>query len=149
MAGPDAHNATRSVQERDDLSSDSLRLNSVAGGPSPRSRAILYFQQMLHLRRQRDKRFGQEFTTDRGWDLLLMLVIARLEDRTTSAAEIFDKENAHRVTIEELDRQIRFGNVILMEAGDDLGRSQIVLSDEAARHMIDLFRIDTAPGGLR
>ncbi len=101
------------------------------------------------MRRQRDKRFGHEFTTDRGWDLLLMLVIARLEDRTTKGADVFDAENAHRISIDELDRQIRFGNVILIEAGDNLERSEIVLSDETARHMIDLFRIDATPGGPR
>lgn len=129
------------------MSSDTLRLNPVPDGPSPRSRAIRYYQQLLHMRRQRDKRFGNEFSTDRGWDLLMLLVIARLEERTTSVATVIDEENAHRVTIEELDRQIRLGNVILMEAGDDLGRSRILLSDEAARHMIDLFRIATAPGG--
>lgn len=96
------------------------------------------------MRRQRDKRFGQAFTTDRGWDLLLLLMIARLEDRMINAGEIFAEDNAHGVSIEELDRQIGFGNVILMDAGDDLERSQIVLSDETARHLIDLFRIDTA-----
>ncbi len=147
MSGPYAQNAPGSVQDPGYISSDTIRLAPAPDGPSPRSRAIRYFQQLLHMRRQRDKRFGHEFTTDRGWDLLLMLVIARLEDRMTKAADVFDEESAHRISIEELDRQIGFGNVILMDAGDDLERSQIVLSDEAARHMIDLFRIDTTPGG--
>lgn len=131
------------------MSSDTLQPAPAPDRASPRSRAIRYFQQVLFIRRQRDKRFGQEFTTDRGWDLLLMLMIARLEDRMTSVADVFTEKNAHRVSIEELDRQIRFGNVFLIETGDDLERSQIVLSDEAARHMIDLFRIDTAPGRPR
>ena len=129
------------------MSSDTLQPAPPPDVTGPRSRAIRYFQQVLHMRRQRDKRFGQEFTTDRGWDLLLLLVIARLENRTTKGADVFDEENAHRISIEELDRQIGLGNVILMDAGDDLERSQIILSDEAARHMIDLFRIDTTPGG--
>lgn len=157
MFGPDAPKAAGSVQEPHDLLSDTQRESLVSGpvsGPasgvtSPRSRAIQYFHQLLHMRRQRDKRFGQDFTTDRGWDLLLLLMIARLEDRTTIVADVSKRANPHRVSIEELDRQIRLGNVILMDVGDDLDRSLILLADEAARHMIDLFRIDTAPGGAR
>ncbi len=149
MSGPDAQNAPGSVQDPGYISSDTIRLAPAPDGLSPRSRAIRYFQQLLHMRRQREKRFGHEFTTDRGWDLLLMLMIARLEDRMTKGADVFHAENAHRISVDELDRQIRFGTVILIEAGDNLERSQIVLSDETARHMIDLFRIDTTPGGPR
>lgn len=116
------------------------------GTQSPRSKMIHYFQQVLFMRRQRDKRFGQNFTTDRGWDLLLLLMMARLEERTMNAGDIFSEQNAHGITLEELERQIGFGNVILIEAGEGLARSQIVLSDEAARHLIDLFRIDVAAG---
>ncbi len=126
------------------MSPDIHHSSPVPDGTSPRPRAIQYFHRVLHMRRQRDKRFGQAFTTDRGWDLLLLLVIARLEGRIMNAGNIFTEENVHRVTIEELDRQIGLGNVILMDADEDLERSQIVLSDEAARHLIDLFRIDTA-----
>lgn len=99
---------------------------------------------MLDMRRQRDKRFGRAFTVDHGWDLLLLLMIARMERRTTFGREIFREESAHGVTAEELDRQIELGNVVLIDIGGNLERSQIVLSDEAARHLIDLYRLATA-----
>ncbi len=144
MPGLNAHQAPGSTQELRDMSSDARQPAHESDGVSPRKRAIHYFRQVLHMRRQRDKRFGQAFTIDRGWDLLLFLMIARLEERTTNAGDIFGEDSAHGISIEELDRQIGFGNVILMDAGDDLERSQVVLSDESARHLIDLFRIDTA-----
>lgn len=145
MPGLDAPHAPGSTQELHGVSSDARKPAPPSDVVSPRTRAIHYHRQVLHMRRQRDKRFGQAFTIDRGWDLLLLLMIARLEERTTNAGDIFGEDSAHGISIEELDRQIRFGNVILMDAGDDLELSQVVLSDEAARHLIDLFRIDTAP----
>lgn len=145
MPGLDAPHAPGSTQEPHGVSFDARKPAPASDVVSPRTRAIHYHRQVLHMRRQRDKRFGQAFTIDRGWDLLLLLMIARLEERTTNAGDIFGEDSAHGISIEELDRQIRFGNVILMDAGDDLERSQVVLSDEAARHLIDLFRIDTAP----
>lgn len=138
MSGPDAFRSPGSARAPGEtLSEPSARVN-------PRDRANLYFRHKLAMRRQRDKRFGQAFTADRGWDLLLLLMIARLEDRTTNAGEIFAEDSAHGVTLEELDRQIGLGNVLLMDAGNDLEHSPVVLSDEAARHLIDLYRIDTA-----
>ena len=118
--------------------------NAPTGEQSPRAKANRYFRQVLFMRRQRDKRFSQDFSTDRGWDLLLLLMIARLEERLMKAGELFDEKNPHGVTLEELDRQLGFGNVVMMDAGEDLEGSQIALSDEAARHLIDLFRIDAA-----
>lgn len=111
---------------------------------SPRAKAARYFRQLLFMRRQRDKRFSQDFTRDRGWDLLLLLMIERLEERTMMAGELFDHKCPHGVSLEELDRQIGFGNVIMLDDGADLEGSQIALSDEAARHLIDLFRIDAS-----
>ncbi|MXP43425.1 hypothetical protein [Allopontixanthobacter sediminis] len=138
MSGPDALTSARSAGERGEMTPDS------PGEATPRAAAVHYFRRTLAMRRHRDKRFGKAFTTDRGWDLLLLLMIARLESRTTNAGEIFEDESAHGVTIEELDRQIGLGNVVLMDAGNDLERSKVVLTDEAARHLIDLYRIDTA-----
>lgn len=138
MSGPDALRFPGYVNEQGaTLSEPSACLN-------PRDRASLYLRHRLNMRRQRDKRFGQVFTTDRGWDLLLLLMLARLEGRTTSAGEIFADGNVHGVTIEELERQIGLGNVVLMDSGADLERSPVVLSDEAARHLVDLYRIDAA-----
>lgn len=145
MPGLDAPHAPGSTQELHGVSSHARKPAPSSDIVSPRTRAIHYHRQVLHMRRQRDKRFGQAFTIDRGWDLLLLLMIARLEERTTNAGDIFGEDSAHGISIEELDRQISFGNVILMDACDDLELSQVVLSDEAARHLIDLFRIDTAP----
>lgn len=138
MSGPDASTSPGAAGENGASASDS------PANHQPRSKAARYFCRTLAMRRHRDKRFGQAFTTDRGWDLLLLLMIARLEDRTTNASEIFAEDNAHGVTIEELDRQIGLGNVVLMDAGHDLEHSPVVLSDEAARHLIDLYRIDAA-----
>ncbi|MDZ4306974.1 hypothetical protein [Allopontixanthobacter sp.] len=147
MSGQDALATPGTPWERDARASDPLDdppLDDPCLSLSPRIRVAQYFQRTLAMRRHRDKRFGQAFTTDRGWDLLLLLMIARLEDRVAHAGEIFGKESPHGVTIEELDRQIGLGNIILIDAGNDLGRSQVVLSDEAARHLIDLYRIDSA-----
>ena len=145
MSGLDVSPTRGSVTGQRDVSANGAPSESSGAATSaPRAKAIKYFRQALFMRRQRDKRFGQDFSTDRGWDLLLLLMIARLEERTMNAGILFRDESVHVVSLEELDRQIGFGNVILMDAGDDLERSQIVLSDEAARHLIDLFRIDSA-----
>lgn len=111
------------------------------GAGTPRKKAIRYYHHLLFMRRQREKRFGTVFSQDRGWDLLLLLMIARLEARPITASEIFAVDEVHDVSVADLERQIGFGNVILIEGGEGLENCQIVLSDEVARHMVDLFRI--------
>lgn len=145
MSGVNVQTSSEAVGVPSSSPSDRGRLeNGASSAASPRQKAIRYFRCALVMRRERDKRFGAVFSQDRGWELLLLLMIARLEDRRITAREVFDADEIHGVTMEDLDRQIASRAVILIEGGDVLDDCQIALSDEAARHMVDLFRIASA-----
>lgn len=110
---------------------------SVATLPDPRA----FFSQLLALRRARDTFFDGVLFGEPAWDIMLALMIARIDKREMRISELVG-------LTQTTDSLARMHVQALMNAqliqryddGDDEGDYHISLSDEAARRMAELYR---------
>ena len=100
-----------------------------------------YFASLLELRRTRERYFGAELFGEPAWDIMLELMIARIDDREIRSSQLqslkdLNESDANRCLEALLEARLVEG----FDNADDLNDSSLVLSSEAARRMAELYR---------
>lgn len=108
--------------------------------------AVETARRMYHLRRRRDASFGPELFSDPAWDILLVLFIARAEDRPMSISHACHAAAAPRSTALRWIRQLEQEGLLIRQ-GDraDGRRAYLRMSSRAAKKMRNLLR-EACPG---
>ena len=103
--------------------------------------AVEAARRMYRLRRRRDASFGPELFSDPAWDILLVLFIARREDRPMSVSHACHAAAAPRSTALRWIRQLEQEGLIIRQGDRSDGRrAYLRLSSRAAKKMRSLLR---------
>jgi DNA-binding MarR family transcriptional regulator len=113
--------------------------------PGPLTEAAEFFRKLLRLSIARNQHFGQVLPADAEWDVLVMLMLARLEQRDVSRDEAMQLWGA---SLQDGQQAVqRLEEMGLVEAYPDLSnpsRIQLTLSGETARRMVEVYRAQKA-----
>ena len=100
-----------------------------------------FFTSLLELRRMRERHFGTELFGEPAWDVMLQLMIARIDGTEFKLSELTGNSAsppiASRQYVEEL---IQARLVDRFENADNEPDFYLSLSSEAARRMAELYR---------
>jgi len=103
-----------------------------------------YFASLLDLRRLREHYFGNELFGEPAWDIMLELMLSRIDAREVLANELKSHSTAPNVvTRHYLEALVE---AKLVEMFDNAANSEdpyVSLSSEAARRMAELYRART------
>jgi hypothetical protein len=103
-----------------------------------------YFTSLLELRRTRERYFGSELFGEPAWDIMLELMLARVEDREVLASELQSHASTPAiVTRHYLEALVDARLVDTFENAANVDDPCICLSSEAARRMAELYRART------
>ena len=116
--------------------------------PAGEEEAVEAARRIYRLRRRRDASFGPELFSDPAWDILLVLFIARREDRPLSISHTCHAAAAPRSTALRWIRQLEQEGLIIRQ-GDraDGRRAYLRLSSRAAKKMRSLLK-EACPGSI-
>lgn len=105
--------------------------------PDPRT----FFSQLLALRRARDTFFDGALFGEPAWDIMLALMIARIDKREMRLSELAALTHSTESVARDHVRALKDAQLIeRYDDGDDDGDYCISLSAEAARRMAELYR---------
>ena len=140
-------NLTRLAEE---LAEAARRFDAAADNdsdPQPALEAMTprqYFSSLLELRRTRERYFGSELFGEPAWDIMLELMLARVEDREVLSSQLQSHANAPAiVTRHYLEALVDAKLVDTFENASNTEDPCICLSSEAARRMAELYRART------
>jgi hypothetical protein len=103
-----------------------------------------YFTSLLELRRTRERYFGSELFGEPAWDIMLELMLARIEDREILSSQLKSHAGSPAiVTRHYLEALVEAKLVDKFENAANVDDPCIVLSSEAARRMAELYRART------
>ena len=103
-----------------------------------------YFASLLDLRRTRERYFGNELFGEPAWDIMLELMIARIDDREILSSELRSHGNSPNVvTRHYLEALVEAKLVDMFDNAANVDDPSIALSSEAARRMAELYRART------
>lgn len=129
-----------------DVSNDNLAPAPSDGStqaPSPTAPRD-YFETLLIQRRERERCLGSELFSEPAWDIMLELMIARIDGREMRISELGGgHENHGKISSSYVDALVE---AMLIERFDCLEGSAdcfLSLSSEAARRMAELYRART------
>ena len=100
-----------------------------------------YFEALLRQRRARDRYFGTTLFGEPAWDIMLELMIARIDGRELKISELGAASYAPGIATRQYVDAL--GEAKLVETYQDvdhLGDCYLALSSEAARRMAELYR---------
>lgn len=110
---------------------------SPAGPASPRE----YFASQLELQRMRERSFGSELFAAPAWDIMLELMLARIDGCDIRVSEVKSLGDTHDTeTRRSLEALIDAKLVETHANAANIGDPFLSLSDEAARRMAELYR---------
>ena len=132
-----ADDLAEAAQMFDQAAPDKSREKPALDTMGPRA----FFASLLDLRRNREKHFGIELFGEPAWDIMLQLMIARIDDKELRLSELIGNPAsppaATRHYVEEL---IQARLVDRFENAADERDFYLSLSSEAARRMAELYR---------
>jgi hypothetical protein len=103
-----------------------------------------FFAALLELRRASDRRFRTESLVQPAWDILLHLMIARIETREMTLDELAGRfPSPAQATWRRLEQLIAAGLVEVFENPEKLEDFQLSLSGDAALRLAELYRART------
>lgn len=112
-------------------------LDQAPAHPDPRT----FFSQLLTLRRTRDTFFNDDLFGEPAWDIMLALMIARIDKREMRISELAEVTHSPgSVTLEHVKALARAHLIERYDDGDDTDDFHISLSSEAARRLAELYR---------
>lgn len=103
-----------------------------------------YFSSLLDLRRLRERYFGSELFGEPAWDILLELMLARIDERELRASELTTHGNSPSVVARHYIEVMEQAK--LVETLINTGNTEdpyLALSSEAALRMAELYRSRT------
>jgi hypothetical protein len=121
---------------------DEASSGEVTGGPvledmTPHE----YFSSLLELRRTRERYFGSELFGEPAWDVMLELMLARIDARDVKASELRAFEGTPGAAARHyLEALLEARLVESFDNAENLTDSFLSLSSEAARRMAELYR---------
>jgi len=127
----------------DELATAAREIQESAGNdnPAPQAEPRDYFQSLLQVRRTRDQYFGGAPFSEPAWDIMLELMLARIDGREMRVSELAASAafpagvmNGHLDALEQARLIDRFDNT------ENQNDHFIALSSEAARRMAELYR---------
>lgn len=111
------------------------------GEPSHPAAPRLYFEALLAQRRKRKLAFANDRLNHPAWDIMLRLMIARIDGRDMRVSEVLaNHDSGHTMAREDIDSLLK---AMLIERYDCTSGSAdclLALSSEAARRMAELYR---------
>jgi hypothetical protein len=140
-------NLTKLAEE---LAEAARKFDAAAGEPDSAQPSIEamspreYFVSLLDLRRMRERYFGSELFGEPAWDIMLELMIARIEERELLASQL--KSHSHSpniVTRHYLEALVEAKLVDRFDNAGNIDDPCLSLSSEAARRMAELYRART------
>lgn len=103
-----------------------------------------YFSSLLELRRTRERYFGSELFGEPAWDIMLELMLARIDDREILSSQLKSHAGSPAVvTRHYLEALVEAKLVDRFDNASNVDDPSIVLSSEAARRMAELYRART------
>jgi len=100
-----------------------------------------YFEALLRQRRARDRYFGSTMFGEPAWDIMLELMIARIDEREMKISELGAASYAPAIaTRQYVDALADAKLVECFQDADAEGDCFLALSSEAARRMAELYR---------
>ena len=124
----------------DKAASDAGREPPAIEAMAPRA----FFTSLLELRRMRERHFGTELFGEPAWDVMLQLMIARIDDKELKLSELVGNPASPPVmTHHYVGELIEARLVDRFENADDSNDFYLALSSEAARRMAELYRART------
>lgn len=104
---------------------------------SPRA----YFKALLMIRRTREQYFGSSLFGEPAWDIMLELMLARIDNREMKTSELGIIADALGTDARQLVDTLEKSRLIdRFHNAEDEGDDYLVLSSEAARRMAELYR---------
>lgn len=111
------------------------------GEPGHTEAPRLYFEALLAQRRERKLAFADDRLSHPAWDIMLRLMIARIDGRDMRVSEVVaNHDSGHAIAQEDIDSLLK---AMLIEQYDCTSGSAdclLALSSEAARRMAELYR---------
>lgn len=103
-----------------------------------------YFVSLLDLRRMRERYFGSELFGEPAWDIMLDLMIARIDGREIRGSNIKPHGDAPDIVTKHYIQALAEAQLIdIFVNPDDVDDPSLSLSSEAARRMAELYRFRT------
>ena len=100
-----------------------------------------YFASLLELRRMRERYFGSELFGEPAWDIMLELMLARVDEREVTTSELRSHTSSPQiVTRHYIDALVEAKLVDTFENARNIQDPFLSLSSEAARRMAELYR---------
>jgi len=100
-----------------------------------------YFEALLRQRRARDRYFGSTLFGEPAWDIMLELMIARIDGREMKISELGAASIAPGIAARQYVEALADAKLVeRYEDADDEGDCYLALSSEAARRMAELYR---------
>ncbi|WEK47083.1 MAG: hypothetical protein P0Y56_02010 [Candidatus Andeanibacterium colombiense] len=100
-----------------------------------------YFEALLRQCRARDRYFGSDLVGEPAWDIMLELMIARVDAREMKIGELGAAAHAPGIDIRRYVDTLAEAKLIeLYQDADPRGDFYLALSSEAARRMAELYR---------
>ena len=119
------------------VGNDNRTAANEAPAVSPRS----YFEALLRQRRARDRYFGSSLFGEPAWDIMLELMIARIDGREMKLSELGVGNSAPETATREYIDELAAAKLIeRYDDGEETGDCLLALSSEAARRMAELYR---------
>ena len=131
----------------DDLAEAARLFDKAAPQAGSEQRAIdtmtprAFFASLLGLRRIRERHFGIELFGEPAWDIMLQLMIARIDQRDLRVGELCaSAASSPEATFQYINELVDAKLVDRFENAADTGDFFLSLSSEAARRMAELYR---------
>jgi len=103
-----------------------------------------FFAALLELRQARERQFHSEAPCQPAWDILLHLMLARIEAREMTLDELAGRfPSPPQATWQRLEQLIAAGLVEVFENPEKLEDFQLSLSGDAALRLAELYRART------
>ena len=135
-----ASDLAEAAQMFDKASSDAGKEPAAIEAMTPRA----FFTSLLELRRMRERHFGTELFGEPAWDVMLQLMIARIDDKELRLSELAGNPASPAVvTRHYVEELIEAKLVDRFDNAEDERDFYLTLSSEAARRMAELYRART------
>lgn len=115
--------------------------DSSANQPDPGATPHLYFEALLAQHRRRKLSFADDRLSHPVWDIMLSLMIARLDGRDMRVSEVVANHDRGRAKArEDIDSLVKAMLIERYDCTSGSADSLLALSSEAARRMAELYR---------
>lgn len=114
------------------------------GEPAPLAAPREYFEALLIQRRERERCFGSELFSEPAWDIMLELMIARIDGREMRISELgVGHHSPGAITGQYVAALVEAKLIERYDCTEGSPDCHLVLSSEAARRMAELYRART------